>query len=183
LLYYENKRKKKKSMRQLPEDCHLQNFPLIHLPEGFEIEKVAEGLTYPTSVTWDDKGSMYVAEAGGTFLDEEGAPARILKVQNGKATELINLDRKIYPSISGMTWHNGAFYITHREKDLSGAVSRITPDGKITEIIGGIVDSKSDHQPNDIRMGRDGKMYVSVGIGGNSGYMDENMIVFCFKGA
>jgi hypothetical protein len=55
LLYYENKRKKKKSMRQLPEDCHLQNFPLIHLPEGFEIEKVAEGLTYPTSVMGDSR--------------------------------------------------------------------------------------------------------------------------------
>jgi glucose/arabinose dehydrogenase len=152
------------------------NFPLIHLPEGFEIEKVVEGLTYPTSVTWDDKGTMYVAEAGGTFEDEEDAQARILRVENGKATEVINLNGKIYPAISGMTWHNGGFYITHREMDLSGAVSRVTLDGNITQIIGGIIDSKSDHQPNDIRVGRDGRMYVCVGIGGNSGFMDQNVM-------
>ena len=158
------------------------NFPMIRLPEGYEIEKVADGFTYPTSVAWDEMGNMFVAEAGGTFLDEQGASARILKVEaNGQKTEVINLDGKIYPAISGMTYHNGAFYITHREMDLSGAVSKVTLDGNLTQIIGGIIDSKSDHQPNDIRMGKDGRMYVCVGTGGNSGFMDENMIPFVLK--
>jgi hypothetical protein len=31
------------------------NFPMIHLQEGYEIEKVVEGLTYPTSVAWDER--------------------------------------------------------------------------------------------------------------------------------
>lgn len=158
------------------------NFPMIRLPEGFEIEKVAQGLTYPTSVAWDDQGRMYVAEAGGAFLAEEGASARILRVEeNGRTTEVVNLDGRIYPAISGMTWHDGAFYITHREQDLSGAVSRVTLDGELTQLLGGMIDSKSDHQANDIRMGKDGKVYVCVGIGGNSGFMDENMIPFVLK--
>lgn len=158
------------------------NFPMIHLPDGYEIEKVVEGLTFPTSVAWDDQGHLYVAEAGGTFLAEEGTSARILRVEGaGQVTEVVNLDGKIYPSISGMTWHKGAFYITHREKDLWGAVSRVTADGQVTQILGGIIDSASDHQPNDIRVGPDGRMYVCVGIGGNSGYMDQNMIPFVLK--
>lgn len=158
------------------------NFPMIRLPKGYEIEKVAANLTYPTSVTWDDQGNMYIAEAGGTFTDEEGASARILRVDaDGQTTEIINLDGKIYPAISGMIWHQGAFYITHREMDLSGAVSKVTMDGEITRIIGGIVDSKTDHQPNDICVGRDGMMYVCVGTGGNSGFMDQNMIPFVLK--
>ncbi|MBW3634861.1 MAG: sugar dehydrogenase [Armatimonadetes bacterium] len=166
------------SARLKPSD----NFPMIQLPEGYEIEKVADGLTFPTSVAWDDQGRMYVAEAGGTFLDEEDASARILRVEeNGQTTEVVNLDGRIYPAISGMTWHNGAFYLTHREMDLCGAVSRVTLDGEITQILGGIVDSKSDHQPNDIRVGRDGRMYVCVGIAGNSGFMDQNMIPFVRK--
>jgi glucose/arabinose dehydrogenase len=152
------------------------NFPMIRLAEGFEIEKVVEGLTYPTSVAWDDQGRMYVAEAGGTFEDEEDAQARILRVENGQVIEVVNLNGKIYPAISGMTWHNGAFYITHREMDLSGAVSKVTLDGDVTQLIGGIIDSKSDHQPNDIRVGKDGKMYVCVGIAGNSGFMDHNVM-------
>lgn len=158
------------------------NFPMVRLPEGYEIEKIAAGLTYPTSVAWDDQGNLYVAEAGGTFLAEEGASARILRVgANGTTTEVINLDGKIYPAISGMTWHNGAFYITHRDRELNGAVSRVTLDGEVTQILGGIIDSKSDHQPNDLRVGRDGRMYVCVGIAGNSGFMDENMIPFVLK--
>ena len=157
------------------------NFPMIRLPSGFEIEKVVDGLTFATSIAWDDEGSMYVAEAGGTFLDEENASARILRVEDGDTTEVVNLDGEIYPSISGMTWHDGAFYITHREMDLCGAVSRVTPDGERTQILGGIVDSKSDHQPNDVRVGEDGRMYVCVGIAGNTGFMDENMIPFVQK--
>lgn len=32
-------------------------FPMILLPEGNRIEKFVEGLTYPTSITWDDQQS------------------------------------------------------------------------------------------------------------------------------
>ncbi|WP_181813895.1 PQQ-dependent sugar dehydrogenase [Halopelagius longus] len=156
-------------------------FPMIRLPDGYEIEKVADGLTYPTSIVWDDEGNAYVAEAGGAFLDEEDASARILRLEGGEATEVVNLDDEIYPAISGMTWHDGAFYITHREDDLSGAVSKVTPDGERTQILGGIVDAKSDHQLNDIRVGRDGRMYACSGIAGNSGFMDQVMIPFVQK--
>lgn len=100
---------------------------------------------------------------------------------NGTTREVVNLDGKIYPAISGMTYHKGAFYFTHREKDLHVPVSRVILEGELTQILGGIIDSKSDHQPNDICMGNDGKMYVCVGIAGNSGFMDENMISFVLK--
>ena len=174
------KQAKQKVEHELAEDRleFSPDFPMIQLPEGYRIEKVVEELTYPTSITWDDQGRMYVAEAGGAFLDEP-PPARILAIENGQIREIANLqDKGIYPAISGMIWHNGAFYFTHREPDLSGAVSRMTPDGTITRLISGIVDSKSDHQPNDIRVGPDGRMYVANGIGGNSGFMDQSQTPF-----
>jgi glucose/arabinose dehydrogenase len=171
--------KHERAAEQLPSS---EEFPMIRLPEGYKIEKVAEGLTYPTAITWDDQGQMYVAEAGGDFLDLD-APARILRIEeDGTTTEVMTLeDKGIYPSVVGLTWHEGAFYFTHREQDLSGAVSKVTPDGTVTKLFGGIVDSKSDHQPNDIRVGPDGRMYVCVGIGGNSGVMDQSQIPFILK--
>ena len=42
-------------------------FPMIQLPEGYRIEKIAESLAYPTAITWDDQGQMYIAEARGVF--------------------------------------------------------------------------------------------------------------------
>jgi glucose/arabinose dehydrogenase len=159
-------------------------FPAIQLPDGYQIEKVADKLTYPTSVTWDDEGRMYVAEAGGAFLDEP-APARILRMEtNGEMTVIVaDLEaRGIYPSISGMVWHEGAIYFTHRANDLTGAVSRMTPDGgSITELFRGFIDSQTDHQLNGIRVGPDGRMYFASGIGGNSAVMGQDMTPFVVK--
>jgi glucose/arabinose dehydrogenase len=156
-------------------------FPAILIPEGYRIEKLAEGLTYPTSITWDDQGRMYVAEAGGAFL-EEPPPARILELlPGGKTREVANLDGKIHASIVGLTWHDGAFYFTHRAKDGTGAVSRMSPDGKVEMLFSGIQDAKTDHQPNDIRVGPDGRMYVASGVGGNVGVMGQDMTPFVLK--
>ncbi len=160
---------------QLPAPTFMQ------VPQGYKVELWVQGLTYPTSVTWDDKGQMYVAEAGGAFL-EEAPPARILRVEKGKATEVANLsDKDIKASVVGLTWHKGAFYFTHRDEDRTGAVSKMTPDGTVTRLITGIVDGQTDHQTNDIRVGPDGRMYVASGVGGNAGIIGQDMTPFVLK--
>lgn len=158
-------------------DSH--QFSLLRVADGYKVEKVVGGLTYPTSLTWDNQGNMYVAEAGGALGPEQLAPSRILKVANGTATELVNLTGKgVHAALVGMVWFNGAFYITHRADDLSGAVSRVTIDGQVTKIFDGILDSKAEHQINDIRVGPDGKLYVTVGPAGNAGVMDMSVAPF-----
>lgn len=113
---------------------NVQQFPMIQLPPGYSIEKVVDGLTFATSMTWDDQGRMYVAEAGGGFL-EEAPPPRILRVEPGKVTEVANLqDKGVRDSLVGLTWSNGAFYITHRAEDFTGAISRVMPDGTMTQL-------------------------------------------------
>jgi glucose/arabinose dehydrogenase len=159
-------------------------FPVVRLPPGYRIEKVVGGLTYPTSVTWDDQGRMYVAEAGGAFL-EEGPPARILRIDNGRAIEVANLNQVMgYDSlaaVTGLVWHNGALYFTHRAKDRTGAVSRMSMDGRVTQLFSGFVDSATDHQLNDIRVGPDGRMYFTSGAGGNAGVLGQDMMPFVLK--
>ncbi len=154
-------------------------FSLLEVADGYKVEKVVGGLTYPTSLTWDNQGNMYVAEAGGALGPEQLAPSRILKVANGTATELVNLTGKgVHAALVGMVWFNGAFYITHRADDLSGAVSRVTMNGQVTKIFDGILDSKAEHQINDIKVGPDGKLYVTVGPAGNAGVMDMSVAAF-----
>ncbi len=152
------------------------DFPMVKVPGGYQIEKVVGGLTYPTSVVWDNQGTMFVSEAGGGFEPTTYSPIRILKVSGGKATEAVNLTGKgvVVPFI-GMEWHDGAFYITHRAEDLTGAVSRVTKDGQVETLITGIVDSQSEHQTNDIRMGPDGRMYIAVGLAGNAGVVGPDI--------
>ncbi len=144
-------------------------FPVVKLPPGLRIEKVVGGLTYPTSITWDGAGQMYVAEAGGQFL-EEPPPARILRVENGRATEAINLTRGgVADSAAGMTFFKGAFYVVARDpKDRSGAVFRATPGGSVTKIMTGFIDSQSEHQLNDVQAGPDGRLYIGNGPAANA---------------
>lgn len=148
----------------------------IQVPEGFTVEKVVGGLQLPTSVAWDDQGNMFVVEAGGGLEPEKKAPMRIMQVENGKATQIVDLANKgINPSVGGIVWHDGAFYITHRADDLTGAVSRVTKQGQVETVFKGIVDNQAEHQINDIRVGPDGKMYVAVGLAGNAGVMDKSV--------
>lgn len=86
-------------------------------------------------------------------------------------TKTINLtDEGVFASVVGLTWHDGAFYITHRnESDFTGAVSRVAMDGDVAEFFSGLIDSKAEHEINDIRVGADGRMYVAVGLAGNAG--------------
>lgn len=145
------------------------NTPAILLPAGYQIERVIGGLTYPVAVAWDDQNRMYVAEAGGQFL-EEPPPSRILRVEGGRATEVVNLSNLgVEDSVGGLTFFRGAFYFTHRVADRTGAVSRINLDGSgLTQLFSGIVDSQSEHQVNDIRSGPDGRLYVASGPAFNS---------------
>ncbi len=140
------------------------------LPEGFQIEKVVDGLNFPSAMTWDDQGTLYVAESGGGLSPDQLAPMRIMRVENGEATEAVDLDnRQLNIPVTGMVWHDGAFYFTHRDADdRTGAVSRVTMDGEITKILTGIVDSQSEHHVNDVKVGPDGRMYIAVGLAANA---------------
>lgn len=153
---------------------NFEDFPLVQLSDGFRIEKVTDGLTYPTALAWDDEGQMYVAEAGGGLNPETLAPIRILQIEEGGSKTVVAdlTDKGVVAAVVGMVWDNGNFYITHRAEDLTGAVSRVSMDGQVTNIFKGIIDSQAEHQINDIRMGPDRMMYVTVGPAGNSGVAD-----------
>ncbi len=160
-------------------DARAQAYPAIQLPPGYQIDKVVDGLTYPTALTWDDQGRMYVTEAGGQFL-EEPPPPRILRVEPGSAIETINLEGKgVADSVIGLTWHDGAFYFTHRDPgDRSGAVSMATTDGSVTRLFSGLLDSQSEHQVADIKVGPDGRMYIGTGPAANSAVVGIDIAPF-----
>jgi putative cell wall-binding protein/glucose/arabinose dehydrogenase len=149
-----------------------EEFPVIQVPPGFRIEKVVGGLTYATSLAWDDQNRLHVTEAGGAFV-EQPPPARLLRVDNGRAVEVANLTNMgVGDSVVGLTFHDGAFFFTHRDgNDRTGAVSRLTPDGQRTQILSGFIDSQAEHQVNDLKVGPDGRMYLTSGQAANAGVL------------
>ncbi len=156
--------------------------PIIDLPLGYQITKVASGLTYATSLTFDNQGNMYVLEAGGQFL-EEPPPPRIMRVNpNGTLTEIANLatvsNNQVQDSVVGLVWFNGDFYFTHRTPNRDGAVSRWRPGGMVQLLFSGFIDSQAEHQLNDIKVGPDNRIYFTSGPATNSGVVGIDLAPF-----
>ncbi|MDQ3606295.1 MAG: sugar dehydrogenase [Gemmatimonadota bacterium] len=142
---------------------------LIRLPPGFHIDKIAEGLSFTTEMAFDDRGRLYVNEAGGGFEPVQFRAPRILRITGTRQVEeVINLTGHVVPPVVGLAWHDGWLYFTHRDLDDTGALSRVRDTGGMPEkLLTGFVDAQAEHFMNGIEI-RDGWVYFGVGQAGNA---------------
>ena len=127
------------------------------------LELVAEGLSFPTSLTFDETGTPYVAESGLPFA---GAPAggRIWRIAPGGSRSL--LAEKLRHPVNGLTFHNGGLYIS--EGGHPGRISRLDLDGRQTVILDNLP-GPGNYHTNMVAFGPDGKLYFSQGAMTNTG--------------
>ena len=142
------------------------------VPVGYRVDVVLAGLTYPSSVEFDDSGNMYVAEAGYVYGDE-AAPARILRVSTSGVVEAVAKD--LNAPITDLLWHGGKLFVSHR-----GKVS-VIENGVVTDIITGLP-SQGDHFNNQLALGPDGKIYIGQGTASNSGVVGVDNYAFGWLG-
>lgn len=86
----------------------------FNITKGYKIEPVLWNLTLPSSVTFDDKGNIYIAEAGYAPGGLETTP-RILKINtNDEVSSFV--DRDLYGPITNIVYHDGKLYVSNRAK-------------------------------------------------------------------
>ena len=139
------------------------------LEDGYKIEKVIGGLSYPTCVAFDGEGNLYFTEAGFTypFIYKE---ARIYRLARDGEKEQVA--EGFEGPLIGLQWHDGAFLATHR-----GTLSRVGLDGSRADLVSGIP-SYGDHHTNHIAI-RDGVVYFGQGTVTNTGVIGvDNLAVF-----
>jgi glucose/arabinose dehydrogenase len=137
----------------------------IALPEGYRAEVVAAGLTFPTGVAFDDRGGIYVLEAGYSYGEVWTTP-RLLRVEPGGKTSVVATGEN--PPWNGVIFHDGAFYISDGGEKDGGRILRVTPDGKVSAIVDGLP-SLGDHHTDGPAAGPDGWIYFGQGTATNSG--------------
>lgn len=132
------------------------------VPADFRVEVVLSNLDYPTSVEFDDEGSMFVAEAGYSYGDDLPKP-RIFKVSGeGEITVAAEGDGLNGP-INDLLWYQDQLYISHR-----GKISTLDSEGTLTDLVVDLP-STGDHHNNQLTVGPDGKIYFGQGTATNSG--------------
>ena len=138
----------------------------IQVPEGYKVELVTKGLTFPTDATFDDEGNLYVTEAGYSYEPEYEEP-RLLRVNpDGSFTEIYEADRS--GPINGVVFHEGYFYLTEGGREDGCRVVKISKDGQNVQVLVEGLPRYGDHHTNGPAVGPDGWIYFAQGPTTNS---------------
>lgn len=147
----------------------------VALPDGYKIEVVATGFTFPTGITFDDAGTPYVVESGYSYGEAWAVP-RLLRIhQDGTLKDIAR--GKINGPWTGVTYSKGNFYIAEGGQLEGGRILRVTPEGNITPLIENLP-GMGDHHTNGPVIGPDGKLYFGQGTATNSGVVGEDNAKF-----
>lgn len=130
------------------------------LEPGFAAEVVTQNLVYPTSMEFDDQGTIYIAEAGFAFGDQT-APARVLMI-GPQGIPIVVADHLNGP-VNGLLWYQNRLYISHR-----GKISVLEGPLQVRDLVTGLP-SLGDYSNTSMAVGPDGRIYFGVGAATNSG--------------
>jgi glucose/arabinose dehydrogenase len=126
------------------------------IPRG-RLELVAEGFSFPSSLSLDATGRIYVAETGLPFA---GAPpgGRVWRIASDGTRAL--LAQGLHPPVNGLAFHRGSLYIS--EGGHPARISRLEPDGRHTVIIDQLP-GPGNYHTNMVAVGPDDKLYFGQG--------------------
>ncbi|MBC5992843.1 PQQ-dependent sugar dehydrogenase [Pontibacter cellulosilyticus] len=147
----------------------------IALPEGYIAEAIASGLTFPTAVAFDEQGQLYVIEAGYSYGEVFLEPKLLRVSENGNLTTIATGEKN--GPWTGVTYHDGNFYIAEGGQMTGGKLLRISKDGTVNTLIENLP-SMGDHHTNGPVVGPDGQLYFGIGTATNSGVVGPDNYKF-----
>ncbi len=130
---------------------------------GGNLELVAEGFSFPTSLTFDEAGTAYVAESGLAFGGVLPG-GRVWRLDADANRTL--LAEGLRPPVNGLAYHEGNLYVS--EGGHPGRISRLDLDGRQTTILDNLP-GPGNYHTNMVVFGPDGKLYFSQGAMTNTG--------------
>jgi glucose/arabinose dehydrogenase len=140
----------------------LVNSPVFESNEH-RLELMAEGLSFPTGLTFDTEGTAYIAEAGLPFGGAQPG-GRIWQIKPDESRRL--LASGLRPPVNGVTFHNGYLYVS--EGGHPAGITRLSLNGEQTAIVSNMP-GPGNYHINMVAFGPDGKLYFSQGAMTNTG--------------
>lgn len=152
-------------------------------PAGSECKQYITNLTAPTAITWDNDGTVIVAESG-----EDGSEPQILGWKAGKQITIYPSDRRIpfspfqpgfeiYGPVTAMVSQHHFVYVAHRDQDGRGVITRFDFQGHHLTLIADIP-SFGDYGLTDLAVNeKEHRVYFGVGSATNSGVVGLDNIL------
>jgi len=146
----------------------------VALPPGYKIEAVASALNFPTGVTFDNDGNIYVIEAGYSYGEVWTEP-KLLRIEKNGTTTTIAKGTRNGPW-TGVTFYNKNFYVAEGGEAEGGKILRISVDGSV-KVLTENLPSIGDHHTNGPVI-KDGYIYFGQGTATNSAVVGEDNASF-----
>ncbi|NGN62662.1 sugar dehydrogenase [Streptomyces sp. A7024] len=127
------------------------------------LEPYEKGFGFPTSLAFDDRGRLYVAESGLPFGGATPGGG-IWRLRDGRR-ELIA--EGLRAPVNGVTVYDGALYVS--EGGNPGRILRLPLDGGTPEPVLDQLPGGGNYQTNMTAFGPDGRLYFSQGAATNTG--------------
>jgi glucose/arabinose dehydrogenase len=127
------------------------------------LELVADQLSFPTGLTFDDQGTAYVSEAGVGFAGVKPG-GRIWRIAPDGRRDL--LADGLQPPVNGVTVHAGYLYVS--EGTHGGCITRLSPAGHRNVLVANLP-GPGNYHTNMVVIGPDERLYFSQGAMTNSG--------------
>lgn len=101
----------RKSLRELPTSIRpIVDAKDVVVPEGYEVQPVLAGLSFPTTLGFAEDGTLFLGEGGSTWPTRPCMPARILKL--APSGELDVVYTEVLGGPRGITWKDDALYVS-----------------------------------------------------------------------
>jgi len=141
----------------------------VTLPNGYRMDPVLTGLTFPIGISWDSDGRIYVAEAGYAYGPKTVGPGRVTRVEDGlmpvTSERTVVIDGLNSPT-TDVKVMDDEVYVAHK-----GMLS-VVRGGVREDLITGL--PWGDHFTGEIAFDDDGWVYLGNGTVTNSGVVGED---------
>jgi glucose/arabinose dehydrogenase len=133
----------------------------IEAPDGYVVEPVLVGLSFPCGMGFADDGSLFLLEGGSTWPTRPYMPARILRLDTASGA-LEEFAVEVLGGPRGVAYKDGAIYVSvkggyHAHVDRYDLTNR-----RRTVVVDGLP-SGGWHEPSDLVFGPDGLLYFGNG--------------------
>ncbi|MDP2314118.1 MAG: c-type cytochrome [Pseudomonadota bacterium] len=150
-----------------PVEARVPNAAAVWVPPGYAATVVAGGLNFPSGITVDADGKVFVVEAGYSYGDVWLEP-RLLQVLQDGTYEVVATGEDA--PWTGVDAGFGDLFVAEGGLVDGGSILRITTAGKVTPLVSGLP-GMGDHHTNGPVVAPDGWVYFGQGTATNSGYV------------
>ncbi len=150
------------SLKNLPTTIRPKVDPAdVLVPDGYQLEALVVGLSFPTCMEFGDDGTLYIGEGGSTWPTRPALPPRILSLDpKGK---LGVLGAETFGGPRGMAFQNGNLYVMAKGGYTTRLVKFDTKTGKRSIILDKFP-SGGWHEPGGpVISPKDGLLYYAQG--------------------